>query len=138
MVIDKNFLQNYNNLFNFLYKHGGHEEVVAFWEQLTGVICGELDKLVEAKGLAGALEYWSYTLKAEEGEFFITYQVKENLEELKLQMHKCPSFKKIKDHYCRYCQHCEVLYKDIFIKRGYKYKINYTGDGKCSIIITKD
>lgn len=137
MVVDKSFLENYNELFKFLHKHGGHNEVIAFWEKLTGVICGELKALVKAKGLAGALEYWSYTLGKEGGDFSIMFERTSKSETLTVIMLKCPSLEKLEKPYERYCQHCEVLYKPIFQEEGYEYNVQYTGEGRCLIKITK-
>ncbi|MCK4323809.1 MAG: hypothetical protein KAW89_04715, partial [Armatimonadetes bacterium] len=62
MISCTDFLPAYSELFKYLEKHGGHDEVVRFWEYIRDNFLGNLRELVKKKGLQGCWEYWTHTL----------------------------------------------------------------------------
>lgn len=136
MICEADFIQKYNELFKCLHQYGGKQAVIDFWSALSDVICGELREKIKAKGLAGAVEYWSYTLSQENADVSIHYEHVNGKELLKLRINKCPSLAKLECPYEHYCEHCNVLYRKVVEPLGYKYTLA-TGDGGCLIMIEK-
>lgn len=132
MIVDKDFIKSYNELFKFLQKFDD-QVIVDFWRKLADTILGELREVVRQKGLAGCFEYWSYVLQEEGARFYVYYDG----EAFILTMLKCPSLAVLGRPNKEYCQHCDVLYRSILEPLGYKYEIDYNGEGQCKIIVSK-
>lgn len=130
MIVDKDFVQNYNKLFKFLGEKGAEQ----FWHKLSKTILGELRELVERKGLAGCFEFWSNTLTQEGADCKITLDTKENTFEI--EMRQCPSLAVLDKPSKGYCKHC-WMYADVIEPLGYKYDLQYNGKGQCRIQISK-
>jgi len=65
MISCTDFIPAYNELFKFLDKGGGHEEVVKFWEHLSDIYLQNLRELMAEHGLRGCWIYWSCALNEE-------------------------------------------------------------------------
>jgi len=139
MIPSKDFILAYNELFKFLDEKYGKKAVIDFWEFISDVFLINLDKLVKEKGIPGMAEYWTHTLTEEGAEY--TMSVGENYFEI--YMKKCPSIKKLNKagvkKYPPYCEHCDILYRRVIEKYGFKYKITYIDKEKgiCQLKIKK-
>jgi hypothetical protein len=121
MKCNKSFILAYNKLFRYLNEYDDLQE---FWPLLSDAILGRLRFLVETKGIAGMVEYWSDTLLAEGADCQITADYGPT-KSLTIAIRDCPSLKKIKEAKetpCfGYCSHCDHLYAPLLKEFGYKY-----------------
>ena len=144
MVSCTEFIPSYSELFTYLEKKHGREEVDRFWKYLftpdgKGI---PLINFVEKEGIRGCFTYWSGTLSEEASD--CTLYLNEKRGFYYTQMYKCPSkgrLLKLKDEigiepYHDYCLHCDS-YRSAVEKIGLKYIYNFDGVDKasCSALI---
>lgn len=122
MKCNKEFILAYNRLFDFLQKNNSLDE---FWPLLSDAILGRLRFLVEHKGIAGMIEYWSDTLLAEGADCTLMANL-QHPKSFEIIMREYPSLKKIRDSgeamTPGYCSHCEKLYAPLLKEYGYCYE----------------
>ena len=122
MKCNKSFILAYNKLFKYLRDY---PDLTEFWDLLSQAILGRLRFLIETKGIAGMVEYWSDTLLAEGADCTIAVSLGKE-KGLVITMSECPSLAKIKeagDTPCfGYCTHCEILYSTLLKEYGYSYE----------------
>ena len=144
MVSCTECIPSYSELFTYLEKKHGREEVDRFWKYLftpdgKGI---PLINFVEKEGIRGCFTYWSGTLSEEASD--CTLYLNEKRGFYYTQMYKCPSkgrLLKLKDEigiepYHDYCLHCDS-YRSAVEKIGLKYIYNFDGVDKasCSALI---
>lgn len=142
MISCTEFIPAYSELFKFLHKKGGKQAVVKFWEGLSDSFLGNLRDLAEKKGLAGCFEYWSKSLTEEAADFRMSLDKGKGVFEI--EMRHCPSMGRLleTEHikpYKDYCEHCDVLYRQVLEPLGFEYEINLTQcrQAKCRVIVKK-
>jgi hypothetical protein len=122
MKCNREFILAYNRLFDFLTKNDSIDE---FWPLLSDAVLGRLRFLVEQKGVAGMIEYWSDTLLAEDADCTLIANTKNPIS-FEIIMRECPSLKKISDAgetiTPGYCNHCEKIYAPLLKECGYSYE----------------
>ena len=140
MICCTDFIPAYDELFKFLDKRGGHDEVVKFWEHISDVYLQNLRELVAEHGLRGCWIYWSRTLNEEAADFAI--ELDEEAGEYRTKMHRCPSKGRLLDTphiepYYDYCGHCPVLYRRVLEPLGFEYikDMSQVDQARCSTII---
>ena len=144
MISCKDFIPAYSEIFKYLEKVYGHNEVLSFWESLfapdgNGI---SLVNYVEKSGIKGCFEYWAHSLNEEAADF--TMYLNEKRGFFQIVMHHCPSKGRLLEQqektgippYQHYCLHCDY-YRSAVEKHGLKYLYNFTGvdHASCSIII---
>jgi len=140
MISCTEFILAYNELFKFLDRKYGRNAVVDFWLYISDNFLTNLDRLVSEKGIKGMAEYWTHTLTEEKADYTMT--VGKN--SFEIRMKQCPSVglmnKKGVVKYPFYCDHCDVLYRRIIEKHGFRYEINYEDreKGVCSLKVTRN
>lgn len=142
MISCTDFIPAYSELFNFLHQRGGKQEVIRFWEYISDNYLGNLQSLVEEKGLRGCWEYWSHSLNEEAADF--TMELDEEVGEFRIDMHHCPSMgrllkeKNIKP-YADYCEHCDTLYRRVLEPMGFEYDIDLSKchNAECSLVVRR-
>ena len=115
MISCTEFIPCYSELFTYLERKAGREEVSRFWKYLfkpdgDGI---PLINFVKREGIRGCFSYWAGTLNEEAADF--TMYLNEKAGWFLLEMHHCPSkgrLLKLKDEigivpYHDYCQHCD-------------------------------
>lgn len=134
MKCEKSFILAYNKLFKYLNEYDDLQE---FWPLLSDAILGRLRFLIETKGIAGMVEYWSDTLLAEGADAKITVDLG-HPQSLKIHMRSCPSLKKIigagESPCYGYCSHCSHLYAPLLKEFGFSY-VDTCIKGGCLIVI---
>jgi hypothetical protein len=140
MISCTEFIPAYSELFKYLHKKGGQEEVVKFWENLSDNFLGNLRSLAERKGLAGCFEYWSKSLSEEAADFRMALDEDEGVFEI--EMRYCPSMGRLLEEkhiepYKYYCKHCDTLYRRVLKPLGFEYEIDLSDcqNAKCKITI---
>lgn len=144
MVSCTEFIPSYSELFTYLEKKHGREEVDRFWKYLF-VPDGKgipLINFVQREGIRGCYSYWAGSLNEEAADF--TMYLNEKRGFFYNVMHKCPSkgrLLKLKDEigiepYHDYCLHCDS-YRAAAEKVGLKYIYNFNGvdHAACSMLI---
>ena len=147
MISCTEFIPAYSELFTYLEKHYGRDEVDVFWEYLFAPT-GDgipLVNMVKKEGIKGCFTYWSGTLNEEAADF--TMYLNENAGWFKIDMHRCPSkgrLLELKDKlgiepYHDYCLHCDH-YRESVAKAGLSYIYDFCGTDKasCSLLIYDD
>ena len=144
MISCTEFIPCYSELFSFLDKKYGYNEVENFWSYLfeptgDGI---PLINYLNKEGLKGCWSYWAGTLNEEAADFEMYFNEKRGYFHIK--MNRCPSKGKLLQleneiglkPYPHYCLHCNY-YKDSVEKLGYKYIYNFVGtdEAACSILI---
>ena len=115
MISCTEFILSYNELFAFLDKCYGREEVDKLWDFLfkpTGKGI-PLINFVRKDGVKGCIDYWTGTLTEESSEVTFIYNLEEGW--FVTQMHHCPSKGRLLDFqetlgiepYPHYCDHCD-------------------------------
>jgi hypothetical protein len=142
MISCVDFIPAYNELFKYLHKIGGKQEVVKFWEYLSDNFMGNLRSLADRKGLAGCFEYWSHTLSEEAADAVI--EIDEEKGFFKIDMRYCPSMGRLirEEHitpYEFYCEHCDTLYRRVLEPLGFAYEIDLSEchKAKCRITVRR-
>lgn len=144
MISCTEFIPAYSELFTFLAKKQGREEVDRFWAYLfepdgKGI---PLVNFVKKEGIRGCYTYWSGSLNEEAADFSMYVNEKRGF--FLLDMHRCPSkgrLLQLKETdgvtpFPDYCLHCDY-YRHAVEKTGLKYIYNFSGMDKaaCSILI---
>ncbi|MCK5567271.1 MAG: hypothetical protein KAI62_05120, partial [Actinomycetia bacterium] len=135
MISANEFILFYSEIFKYLDKNFGKEDVDKLWEGIKNTYCQKIDTIVKEKGLKGMYEYWSKTLAEEGGRYHLTLTDDEFI----IDMHYCPSMGKLLkthiDPYEDYCGHCPALYNEIIEKHGFKadYYIINRDKGECRL-----
>ena len=144
MVSCTEFIPSYSELFTYLEKKHGREEVDRFWKYLftpdgKGI---PLVNYVLKEGIRGCYSYWAGSLNEEAADF--TMYLNEKRGFFLNVMHKCPSkgrLLQLKDEigiepYHDYCLHCDS-YRSAVEKIGLKYIYNFQGidEAACSMLI---
>ena len=142
MISCTEFIPSYSELFKYLEKRGGKEEVVRFWEYLSDNFLNNLRDLVAENGIRGCWLYWTHTLNEEAADF--TLELDEDAGEFRILMHGCPSkgmllqLKHV-EPYGDYCGHCDTLYRRVLEPLGYEYVIDLSqcDRARCSLLVRK-
>ncbi len=144
MISCTEFIPAYSELFTFLDKQYGRDEVERFWEYLfkpdgKGI---PLVNFVKKEGIRGCFSYWSRSLNEEAADF--TMYLNEKRGYFMIQMHRCPSkgrLLELKERigitpYRDYCLHCDH-YRAAVAEVGLEYVYNFinTDRAACSILI---
>jgi hypothetical protein len=121
MISCTEFIPAYSELFKYLEKKGGKEEVKNFWNYLSDTYLGDLENYVDKYGLKGVWMYYNHTLNEEAADFIMEYD--DEIEELRLTTRQCPSKSRLlnldyMEPYKDYCEHCNVLYRRVLEPRG--------------------
>jgi len=115
MISCTEFILSYNELFAFLHRRYGREEVHKLWEFLfkpTGKGI-PLIHYVRKDGVKGCIDYWTGSLTEESSDVTFLYNLKEGW--FKAVMHHCPSKGRLLEYrdslgitpYPHYCDHCD-------------------------------
>ena len=144
MISCTEFIPSYSELFTFLEKNYGRDEVDRFWEYLFEPT-GEgipLINFLKKEGIKGCFTYWGGTLNEEAADFTMYLNEKDGW--FKIDMHHCPSkgrLLELKDEigiepYHDYCLHCDH-YRESVEKIGLKslYDFSNTYKASCSELI---
>ena len=142
MISCTEFIPSYSELFTYLEKEHGRDEVDRYWEYLFKPDTSPLYAFLEREGIKGCWTYWKGTLNEEAADF--TMYLNEKRGFYHNVMHWCPSkgrLLQLKDTvgvepYHDYCLHCD-LYRRAAEKAGLKYIYNFNGTEKaaCSMLI---
>ena len=142
MISCTEFIPAYSELFKFIEKKGGKQAVVKYWETISKDGLDLLRKEATQNGLRGCWNYWSHTLNEEAADFTMTLD--EDKGEFSIEMHKCPSKGKLIatqhiEPYKDYCEHCDILYRNVLEPLGYKYDIDLSrcDEATCRISVTE-
>lgn len=144
MISCTEFIPSYSELFTYLEKKNGRDEVSRFWDYLFAPT-GDgipLINFLDAEGIYGCWSYWSGTLNEEAANF--TMYCNEKAGWHYCEMHYCPSkgrLLKLKDEigiepYHDYCMHCDY-YRASIEKAGFCVINNFKGieNASCSTVI---
>ena len=141
MISCTEFIPAYSELFKFLEKKGGKAAVVKYWETISADGLDLLRKEASENGLRGCYNYWSHTLNEEAADFTMTLDEENGV--FTIEMHKCPSkglliSTKHIEPYKDYCEHCDLLYRNVLEPLGYKYDIDLSrcNEATCKITVT--
>ncbi len=144
MISCTEFIPAYSELFAYLDKKKGFDEVQNFWAYLfnpdgKGI---PLINFVEREGIRGCYSYWGGTLNEEAADFSMYVNEKRGF--FYNVMHHCPSKGRLLElkesigitPYPHYCWHCDY-YRYAVEKIGLKYIYNFDGTDKaqCSMLI---
>jgi len=144
MISCTEFIPAYSELFAWLEKNHGRDEVDRFWMYLFNPEGGSvpLINFVKKEGIRGCYSYWAGTLNEEAADF--TMYLNEKAGWFMETMHRCPSkgrLLQLKDEiglepYPDYCLHCDS-YRHAVEKVGLRYIYNFAGVDKasCSMFI---
>ncbi len=142
MVSCTEFIPLYSELFKYLEKRGGKQEVIEYWNYISDTfVQPRLGEEIEKAGLKGCWNYWNKSLNEEACDFTMTYD--EAKEYFEIDMRGCPSRGMLNklgytDPYYDYCEHCDVLYSRVAKKYGIKIEGNYDNvDKACCKIWAK-
>ncbi len=115
MISCTEFILSYNELFAFLERRYGREEVNKLWDFLfkpTGKGI-PLINFARKDGVKGCVDYWTGTLTEEASDVTFTYNLEEGW--FITKMHRCPSKGRLLEFketlgiepYPHYCDHCD-------------------------------
>ena len=142
MISCTEFIPAYSELFKFLEKKGGKQSVVEYWETISKDGLALLKEEATKNGLRGCFNYWSHTLNEEAADFTMTLDEDEGV--FLIEMHACPSKGLLLDFehltpYSDYCDHCDLLYRNVLEPLGYTYEIDLSKSDKaaCSIKVSE-
>ncbi len=138
MISCTEFIPAYSELFKYLEKQGGYDEVLRYWDYVSdNYVEPLLGTLAEEKGIMGCWEYWARALNEEAADFVMTLDPEK--QELCSDMRHCPSkglLMKLDymEPYHAYCNHCSVLYDKVLRKRGIAQEedMSHVDEAKCS------
>ena len=128
MVSCTEFIPLYSELFKYLEKRGGKQEVIKYWEIVSDkYVAPRLGEEIRLNGLKGCWNYWNKSLNEEACDFTMTYDEENNYFEI--DMKGCPSKGMLNNlphtnPYEDYCGHCDLLYSRV----AKQYGIELTGD----------
>ena len=130
MVSCTEFIPLYSELFKFLEKKNGRQEVLDYWNHISDKsVQKTLGTEIEKHGLKGCWTYWNKSLNEEACDFTLTYD--EEKEYFEINMRGCPSRGMLNkltymEPYYDYCLHCDVLYARVAAKYGIKIEGDYS------------
>lgn len=138
MISCTEFIPAYSELFKFLEKRGGYDEVLRYWDFISDTYVEKLlGGLAEEKGILGCWEYWSRALNEEAADFTMTLDP--DKQEITSEMRFCPSkgllmSLKHMEPYHAYCEHCSVIYDRVLLKRGIAQEQDHSrvDEARCS------
>lgn len=138
------FIPAYSEMFKFIEKKGGKQDVIEFWKYLSDkYLSGSLKKRAEKDGLKGCWDYWNKALNEEAADFEMTIDEDEGV--FSISMFKCPSKALLleTEHiepYKDYCEHCDWLYRLVLEPLGFIYDFDMKGCDKasCRVKIKKE
>ena len=143
MISCTEFIPTYSELFTYLEKKYGREEVNRFWEYLfdpQGI--NPLAEFVQKEGIRGCFSYWKHTLNEEAADF--TMYLNEKAGWFYNDMHHCPSKGRLLElkesvgiePYHDYCLHCDH-YRELVATAGLEYIYNFYGvdHAACNMLI---
>jgi len=114
------FFELYSHTFSYLDREHGFDAVEGFWDFIADQQLGALESLIREKGFKGMEEYWRNTLDQEGAD----YEMQVSDDHFRLTVIRCPPTEWFKlkniDHYPRYCEHCEWLYRRVGERCGFK------------------
>ncbi len=141
MISATEFIWVYNELFRYLERRDGKEEVVKFWRKVSDSFLQDLRQQIVDEGLKGMYRFWSRTLSEEGGRHHISLYD----DMFVIDIHKCPSVSKIREGgrvtpYSDYCEHCYWLYVPLIESLGYKvdYRVLDAEKGQCRMTVYAD
>lgn len=115
MISCTEFILSYNELFAFLDRRYGREEVDKLWDYLFKPTGKGIPLIHYARkdGVKGCVDYWTGTLTEEASEVTFIYNLEEGW--FITQMHRCPSKGRLLEFqetlgiepYPHYCDHCD-------------------------------
>ena len=139
MVSCTEFIPLYSELFKWLDKKGGKEEVLKYWNYISDkYVEPRLGEEVKKHGLKGCWNYWNKSLNEEACDFTMTYDEEKNYFEI--DMKGCPSRGMINklsymEPYEDYCGHCKVLYSRVLERYGIEpFDSDYSKVDKCQCL----
>jgi len=142
MISCTEFIPAYSELFKFLHAKAGKQAVIDFWISLSNNFLTHLRDLAEQKGLQGCWEYWNHTLKEEAAHCTMTLDEENGI--FQIEMHRCPSKSRLMElkhitPYPDYCEHCDILYRNILEPLGFDYSIDFSrcDQAICKVTIKK-
>ncbi|MBQ9544065.1 MAG: hypothetical protein IJV00_02925 [Clostridia bacterium] len=145
MIPCTEFIPAYSELFAFIEKKHGRDEVEKFWQYLfepdgKGI---PLINFLEKEGIRGCYSYWSGTLNEEAADFSLYLNEKAGW--FMIEMRRCPSKGRLLElkekiglvPYPDYCLHC-FHYRSAIEKAGLKYAYDFTRTDRaaCGVLIT--
>jgi len=140
MISCTEFIPAYNELFKFIEQKEDKKAVTDFWNYLSDAFLTNLKDNVVKHGIRGCWIYWSKTLKEEAADF--SMELDEEAGEFSITMHHCPSKGRLlkEKHvkpYLYYCEHCDVLYRQVLEPLGYKYELDrsQTDQARCRLTV---
>ncbi|MBQ1271910.1 MAG: hypothetical protein IIY12_00215 [Clostridia bacterium] len=144
MISCTEFIPAYSELFSFLDRNYGRDEVDRFWSYLfapdgSGIA---LINFLNKEGIKGCYSYWNISLNEESADFSMYLNEKDGW--FKMDMHRCPSKGRLLElkektgiePYRDYCLHCDH-YRESVEKIGLEYVYDFSGTDKasCSILV---
>ena len=139
MVSCTEFIPLYSELFKYLDKKGGKDEVLKYWNYISDKFVEQrLGDEIKKHGLKGCWNYWNKSLNEEACDFTMTYDEEKNFFEI--DMKGCPSRGMINrlsymNPYPDYCGHCKVLYSRVLKKYGIEpFDSDYSKVADCQCI----
>jgi hypothetical protein len=142
MISCTEFIPAYSELFKYIERRGGKQDVMEFWNYLSENYLSDLRSYVDKDGIDGCWEYWSHSLNEEAADFVMTLDDEKG--EFTIDMRHCPSKGKLlsldyMEPYDNYCGHCDILYRRNLEPRGFKYEYDFSkcDEAKCILKITK-
>ena len=143
MISCTEFIPAYSELFAFIEEKEGYEGVKKYWEHISkNYVEPRLGQEIEKNGLEGCWEYWSQSLNEEAADFTMTLDEDEGYFEI--DMRACPSKGKLLSlpyfkAYPHYCDHCDMLYRLVAERFGFKYEYDMSqcDKAKCKLRISR-
>ena len=113
------FFELYDHTFSFLDREFGFEAVQAFWDFIADRQLTVLEDLMKTKGFKGMEEYWRQTLGQEGAD----YEMEVTEDAFQVIVKRCPPTEWFRarglEHFPRYCEHCEALYRRVGQRCGF-------------------
>jgi hypothetical protein len=141
MISCTEFIPAYNELFKFIEEKKDKEAVIGFWNYLSDTFLKNLKNYVVEFGIKGCWIYWNKTLKEEAADFSMELEDEAGL--FSITMHHCPSKGRLLkeeqiEPYRDYCEHCDVIYRQVLEPLGYKYELDrsQTDHARCHISVS--
>lgn len=126
------FCGHYEWTFNWLNEQGGHDLVLAYWDEAIHQDSQQhAVRLILEKGFAGMREYWGEVLEEEAAGYAVT----ETERVFRIDMHACPSkgflLANGLQQYPDYCNHCLGWIGPLLRRAGYVVDHQHDHQGKC-------
>ena len=114
------FFELYSHTFTHLEREFGFDAVREFWESIADSQLSDLENLMKTKGFKGMEEYWRATCGQEGAD----YEMDVTDDSFTILVKSCPPTNWFKDnnleHYHRYCEHCNTLYRRVGERCGFQ------------------